>query len=127
MNQIVQMFQDSNARLKSIMNGKYNRDQMQDANREFSDQIKLINAVIQAYGVASKNKRASISMEKMNLLDDHTAIDLGLPAAGDTVKCPDKDTLITREDCLDYSGDNDDCRGCEHFAKSRELLLDQTK
>jgi len=125
MNQIAQMFMDSNARMRKILKEEFNLEKISAAQREFEGQIKLINAVVAAYGIASKNKRALAGMEKMNLLDDTTVIDLGLGDPNeDKIKCPDLGKILTRAECLDYSGDHiEDCLGCETGAKTKEKLL----
>lgn len=110
------------------MRGDFRLDQVSSAQREFEGQIKLINAVVNAYGISSKNKRALVGLERMNLMDSTTAIDLmlGDPAI-DKVKCPYHDNLITREECLDYSGTHvDDCSGCEIGTATKDLLLSET-
>ena len=123
MNQIVNMFQESNRRLEKITKGDYNKEQMSDAYREFSGQIKLVNAVIMAYAVSSKNKRAMGAFKKMNLVDDETAINLGLPDS-DMIQCDKIKKIMLRSDCLDYSGDHvEDCQHCENFATTRRLIL----
>ena len=131
MNQIVQMFKESNARMKKIMNGDCKQDEIAAAQREFEGQIKLVNAVVSAFGIASKNKRALVGLERMNIMDETTAIDLGLGDKEiDKVKCPYHDTLITRSECLDYSGEarhSDECRGCETGLATKEMLLGPKK
>lgn len=126
MNQIVQMFKESNARMKKIIGGNFKADELSAAQREFEGQIKLINAVISAYGIASKNKRTLAGLEKMNLLDETTAIDLGLGDPEiDKVKCPERENLITRKECLDFSGDPkhfEVCDGCEIGKETRKLI-----
>jgi hypothetical protein len=125
MNQITQMFMESNARMKKIMKGGFRLDEIASAQREFEGQIKLINAVVSAFGIASKNKRALDGLNKMNLMDDSTAIDLllGDPEV-DKVKCPEHDDLITRAECLDYSGSHsDECLGCEIGQATKNKLL----
>jgi hypothetical protein len=123
------MFMESNARMKKIMKGALRLDEVSAAQREFEGQIKLINAVVSAYGIASKNKRALDGLQRMNLMDETTAVDLmlGDPEV-DKVKCPFHDSLITREECLDYSGESknaDDCRGCEIGEATRDKLLNE--
>lgn len=100
-------------------------EQIASAQREFEGQIKLINAVVSAFGIASKNKRALVGLERMNLMDDTTAVDLMLgDPESDKVKCPYHEKLITRQECLDYSGDHaDDCSGCETGRATKEKLL----
>jgi len=127
MNQIIQMFKDSNTRMNQLMDGKTlsRLDVIAAAQREFEGQIKLINAVVSAYGISSKNKRALKGLEKMNIMDDTTAIDLmlGDPEI-DKVKCPIQEKIICRHDCLDYSGSHfDDCQGCEIGRATKEKLL----
>lgn len=107
------------------MKGSFKLEQISAAQREFEGQIKLINAVVSAYGIASKNKRALVGLERMNLMDDSTAIDLmlGDPEV-DKVKCPCHTDLITRAECLDYSGHHhEDCDGCEVGLATKDKLI----
>lgn len=127
MNQLVQMFEDSNSRMKSIMKQtkKYSPEELSQAQREFEAQIKLLNAVISAHGIASKNKRAMVSMERMNLMDESTAIDfLECGREEDKVKCPNLHNPITRAECLDRSGSSthyEECLKCDIGKASRRL------
>jgi hypothetical protein len=97
--------------------------------REFEGQTKALNALVGMYAIQSKNKRAIAGMERMNIMDDTTAIDLMLSDPNtDKVKCPMFDELITRADCLDYSGSNgDDCRGCVIDRATKKKLLPETE
>lgn len=127
MNQITQMFMESNGRMKKIMRGDYKQDQIAAAQREFEGQIKALNVVVSAYGIASKNKRVMMGLERMNLMDETTAIDLmlGDPEV-DKVKCPVQDKLIIRAECLDYSGKAehyDECKGCEIGMATKKKLI----
>lgn len=125
--QIVKMFEESNRRLKAIMSGKYKAENIAAEQREFEGQIKLLNAVVSAYAVTSKNARAMKDMQKMNLLSSSSAIDILANYEDEKVCCPEQgDKLITRKECLDYSGDNeniDQCQNCENFGITRRLLL----
>ena len=126
--QIIEMFKQSNSRMNSIMKDKTaDLDRIGVAQREFEGEIKLINAVVSAYGIMSKNARAKDGLNRMNILDDTTAIDLGLGDPEiDKVKCPMRDgTLILRQECLDYSGQADhmdECKGCEIGQATKRLL-----
>ena len=125
MNQIIHMFRESNNRMKKIMSGQFRPEEIAAAQREFEGQIKLANVVISAFSIASKNKRAMIGLQRMNIMDETTAIDLllGDPEV-DKVKCPEKNTLILRQECLDYSGTHfEECRGCEIGIATKNLLL----
>ena len=129
MNQITQMFMESNNRMKKIMKGGFRLEEIAAAQREFEGQIKLINAVVSAFGIASKNKRALSGLKNMNLMDDDTAIDLLLgDPEDDKVKCPELGKLITRAECLDYSGDHhEECSGCEIGAVTKTKLVDERR
>jgi len=119
------MFKESNRRMNQIMKGEFQSDMVASAQREFEGQIKLVNAVVNAFGIASKNKRAMTGLERMNIMDQTTSVDLmlGDPEV-DKVKCPLKDELITRAECLDYSGSHfDDCNGCDIGVKTKNMLL----
>lgn len=132
MNQITVMLAESNSRMKKLMRGLENASQKPDlelvssAQREFEGQIKAVNLVLQAYAIHSKNRRTFSGLDKMNIMDDTTAIDLGLGDQNlDKVKCPDKGKLITRAECLDYSGEHyEDCAGCETGKDTKARLLE---
>lgn len=121
------MFMESNERLKSIMKGPVNLEQLSVAQREFEGQIKLINAVVAAYGIMSKNKRAMTGLQNMNLMDDSTAIDLMLgDPEEDKIRCPEMDVLLSRQECLDLSGSskrNESCAGCRVGINNKQRLM----
>ena len=124
--QIIEMFEASNRRMKKIMGGEFKQEEIQAAQREFEGQIKLVNAVVQAFAVSSKNRRTMSSLEKMNLMDNNDAIEIGLSQELDKVKCPDVNKIITRAECLDYSGQEEHlgtCTTCEQFPITRGRLL----
>lgn len=93
--------------------------------RECEIQIKTLNSIASFYGIASKNKRTMTGLERMNIMDDQIAIDMGLgDPEVDKVKCPCHNELITRTECLEYSGSHfDDCLGCEIGTETKDKLL----
>lgn len=113
--------------MNKIMKGEFRLDEISAAQREFEGQIKLINSIVSAYGISSKNKRALTGLEKMNLMDSSTAIDLGLgDPEVDKIKCPNDGQLILRADCLSFSGTSENietCKSCENFSITRNMLL----
>jgi len=95
------------------------------AQRDAEVQLKVINAVASLYAIASKNRRAMAQLDRQGIMDDTTTIDfmLGDPEV-DKVKCPVKGDLITRHECLDYSGHHfEDCEGCEIGTATKNKLL----
>jgi hypothetical protein len=125
MNQIVDMFTKSNERMARIIKGDYSREQIELEQKEFTEQTRLVNAVISAYAVTSKNARAHKALERLNILDETTSIGI-FPNQNDNdlVKCPHLHNPITREACLERSGSQqhyDICRGCDVGKESRRL------
>jgi len=111
--------------MRRILTGSYPEKDINMAQKEAKIQLGIVNSVLSAFAVASKNKRAMSSLNKMNILDSSTAVDLmlGNPEE-DKIKCPIKDDLITREECLDYSGSNgNECNGCKTGIRTKEILL----
>lgn len=130
MNQIVMLLQQSNKRMDRIMQSLDGRNKpdmavLAAAQKECEAQIKIINSVVSAFAIASKNKRAMTGLNRMNIMDDHTAIDLGLgDPEVDKVKCPLKESLVLRSECLDYSGSHyEECKGCEIGIETKRMLL----
>lgn len=132
MNQIVKLFMDSNTRMARLMKSlegvkKPDMEVIAAAQREAEAQLKGINAVASLFAVASKNRRAMASIERQGIMDETTTIDfmLGDPEL-DKVKCPLQTYLITRADCLEYSGEakhHDDCKGCEIGIATKDKLI----
>lgn len=132
MNQIVQLFMDSNARMSRLMRSlegvkKPDMAVIAAAQREAEAQLKGINVVATLFAVASKNRRAMTGLERIGVMDETTAIDFlqGDPEV-DKVKCPEHDDLITRSECLDYSGNHhEECAGCEIGTATKARLLSE--
>jgi len=133
MNQVIELFQQSNVRMKRLMKSldglnKPDMEVITAAQRECEDQLKGINAVASLFSVFSKNKRAEKQVANQGIMDGTTAIDmmLGDPEV-DKVKCPIQDKIITRADCLDYSGKPENmahCQGCEIGSDTKRKLVD---
>ncbi len=124
MNQITQMFKESNSRMSQIVKGKFDAEAIEKGQREAEIQVKICNVVVSMYGIGEKSKRALKDFKSMNIIEPTTAIGiLGDPEV-DKVKCPYHDNLITRAECLDYSGENmDTCSGCETGIETKRMLI----
>lgn len=91
-------------------------------------QHKWVSSAIAACSMVQRGKADSKLLKRLemkNIYDETAAIDLGLgDPEVDKVKCPLKDELILRADCLDYSGSHhDDCSGCEIGRATKDKLL----
>ncbi len=128
MNQSIKMWQQSNERMniimKAILSGQSKPDieLITAAQREFEDEIKLMNVHFNALKMAAGQKKAA---EKVNLFDESQAINLMLDSPDDdNVKCPIWSMPITRQSCLDYSGNHyEECLGCEIGKATKDKLL----
>lgn len=71
MNQVMRMFKESNERMAMILdnNRTTSLNELAAAQREFEGQIKLVNAVVSAFAVMSKNERAKDNFTKLNIID----------------------------------------------------------
>lgn len=88
-------------------------------NRWFVGKIMLEALTLQKNGGNVVKK-----LHRQNYGDDTLAIDIGGDPEVDKVKCPCHDNLITRAECLDYSGaHHDDCGGCEIGKATKDKLL----
>jgi len=95
------------------------------------DQIqKRTNATIQIHMMRGKfGKPVFNGIIQQGVIGNGSSIETIV--AGDIelemVKCPDKDyQLISRADCLGYSGETEhmeNCQSCEHFKITRKVLL----
>jgi hypothetical protein len=128
MNQIAQMFKESNKVLTELnkSTGRIDMENMNARIRALEVQVKMLNSVINIYAVASKNKRMLTSLGKMNVINETSAVfAIGDPEL-DKVICPYHDNLITRSECLDESGmaeNMERCQGCETGIESKRLIL----
>jgi hypothetical protein len=106
--------------MERILNGKYNRDEIVDAQKEAEIQLKTVNQYIQIFSVSSKNSRAMLTLKKKGIMDGFTTI--ALPKDGE-VFCQDRGVSISKEECLDYSGSHSDCQSCECFGHTRKMII----
>ena len=91
-------------------------------------QHKWVSSAITACAMVQKGKADSKLLKRLemkNIYNETAAIDLGLgDPEVDKVKCPEQDALITRADCLDYSGHHyDECLGCEIGRATKDKLI----
>ena len=85
---------------------------------------KLLNQQIHTATLFENQKKVYNILERKGIVDATAHINIGGDPETDKVKCPYHTDLITRADCLDYSGSNyDDCKGCEIGKATKEKLL----
>ena len=117
------------ALLDQVMKNKFDEKQVRAAVPLLNILVKQENVIIQAHATAFKYQRTLKDLEKMNIIDISTAVDLGLGDPGlDKVKCPLKDgALIYRSECLDFNGEEKNyycCRTCDNKAITARKMID---
>jgi len=92
----------------------------------YSQIEKRAKLLLQAYTSGAKVKQGLMrELVKSNLVGEGEAIDVGEGnAENDKVRCFEQDSIISRHECLDYSGSHiEECRGCETGNVTKRLLL----
>ena len=114
--------------LQKFTAGKLTENQFAAAMAVYSQTEKRAKLIIQAVVADAKIPRKKIlpRLIAKNLMGDESAIDYVIDEIGEEkVICIEKNNvLITREDCLTYSGQNmSACNDCDHFNITRRILL----
>lgn len=91
--------------------------------KETFKRVKLIADVTIACG---NPKAVGNKLNSMNIMSQGEFVTPAVEIEMETIRCPDmNDEIITREKCLDYSGDSKNlktCKSCEHFGRTRKLI-----
>jgi len=106
--------------------GKITHEQFMANMRAFDQTHKCMSNKIQAYAVAIKaNRTIRGHMERDTLIACGSIPQINSESLElEMIKCPDQgDKMITRAECLDYSGGHESCRTCEADKTTKRLLL----
>lgn len=90
---------------------------------QFEKQQKIL---LQTYALGAKfGKHVFNRIAKTGLISDGEAIQItGMDIELEMVKCPEKSSVITRAECLDFSGSHMElCEGCDHKKITQNRLL----
>lgn len=81
---------------------------------------------IKSLDVKANNSKASKWLAEAGVVGGRTCIDMRKEEReAETIRCPINDNIITRAECLEYSGGHmDECEKCHHFGQTRKLLVD---
>jgi len=117
-----------------IINGEIDNDKARCLLGVYNQTAKRENMLIQVVlhsGKAGKKNNDIRMLNSMNVIDQECAIECGIEASVQKVKCPEQGgRLVSREDCLDYSGtarNIDSCQKCEQFDITRKYCLNITE
>ena len=106
--------------------GKFDAKHINTEIAIYSQTEKRAKLLLQAHTSGAKIKSGLLrEIYKTNLIGEGEAIDTGNDDPEiDKIKCPYHDNLITRAECLDYSGSHlEDCMGCEIGKATKDMLL----
>jgi hypothetical protein len=106
--------------------GKFDAQHINTEIAIYSQTEKRAKLLLQAHVSGAKVKSGLLrEIFKTNMIGEGQAIDMGQDdPEEDKVKCYERDELITRAECLDYSGSHiDDCSGCETGKTTKAKLL----
>lgn len=85
---------------------------------------KLLNQQIQTAMLFENQKKVYNILERKGIVDATAHLNIGGDPEVDKVKCPEHDDLITRAECLDFSGSHlEECSGCEIGKATKEKLI----
>ncbi len=97
----------------------------------YSQTEKRVKMMLQVFALVSKHQKVSLKqITNTNLIGDGSAIDLQGDIELEVIKCVERDEVITRADCLSFSGTTGNlkkCEGCDHFNITRKALLGEKK
>ena len=114
---------------REFVEGKVTSDNVNTRLSIYNQTAKRMNMLVQVAALSEKHGKGGKGetwkrLNSMNVVDGSIAIDTN--SNYDKVKCPQKGgNIVTREECLDYSGENrniDDCQQCEHFTLARKRI-----
>lgn len=88
----------------------------------------IVRTTMQAEAMAKRGHMILKTLDRKNFYCSTTAADIDGDPETDKVKCPYHDDLITRSECLDYSGDHfDECSNCEIGTATKNKLLPESR
>ena len=108
---------------KGILAGTIDKETAALALKAYSESGKRVDQLLKCYSMVISHGKAARQIVAKNIISEGTAIDMGLNQIEEKFKCPAKgDLLMNREDCLDYSGEEqhiDFCQQCPQFVTTR--------
>lgn len=116
--------------LQDLDSGDLKHDALMDKIAIYSQSEKRARLLLDSLALGAKyGNSAARRIINTNLIGNEEAIDLTLGSSGnEKVMCETQDKIISRDECLDYSGNPPkgvDCSGCKNFKITRKLLLDE--
>lgn len=114
--------------LKHYRAGKISEEQVQTLIGMYSQTEKRMRLALKVASMASKYGKKHIKqLLQSNLIGNGTVIDLSPEEIEEEkILCPLKGTLMTRAECLDFSGEEqnfEDCAKCDVGLENKKLMI----
>ena len=122
-------FSEIRSLTKAILAGAIDKETAALALKGFSESGKRVDQYIKVVAMTINHGKSARQLVDKNIISSGSAIDMFDDSARieEKVKCPAAgDLLVSRGECLDYSGDNQhigSCQKCGHFTTTRKQLF----
>ena len=111
---------------KLLIEGKLEREDAKIWLNALKESHKRVSTILEFYIACNKPHLIEGRFHSLNLISKGEFVQTSGEIEIEMLKCPDQDKVITRENCLSYSGEEkniESCRSCENFAITRKLLI----
>ena len=116
--------------IKEFQAGKIDAEHLHELIGAYSQTEKRTRQMLQAFTLVATGGKANLNrLIQANLIGDGTAIDDKFiteeEQENEKVKCPGNDRLVSRHECLDFSGSTKfpECETCETGIITKRILL----
>ena len=113
--------------VKLFEGNKITVEHVQTKLKIFNETHKRSRLILDAMIACNKPHLVETRLNEFNVLSKGEFVQLPGDIEEETVLCPDQnDAVITRTQCLNYSGDSENmgkCESCQQFKITRNLLL----
>ena len=127
MGMLEETIKDIRRDIKAFRAGKLSPDEVGALMKLYTTSLKASGQIINAFAVAAKHKRWENKMLDSGLFGNGTVIDMSTEEIeAEKILCPLNDQLITRSECVDFSGEEknyEKCKGCEVGAANKKLVV----
>ena len=111
---------------KKILAGTIDKETATLALKGYSECGKRTDQYLKVVSMTINHGKAMTKIVNKNIISNDGAIDAGVSAIDEKIKCPAHgEALIDRDHCLDFSGESrniDSCQQCQHFGTTRKLF-----
>ena len=111
--------------VKDVNVGKLTTEEVRTKLNIYKETHKRARLILDVYIACSSPHLVEKRLHSLNLLSQGELVQSPGDIELELVMCPDQDKAVTREACLDFSGDSKNiknCQSCENFGITRKVL-----